>query len=61
MNTLSGVVGAEALARILNINESTVKKLAREKQIPCRFSNKRYRFNLKEMIRFFKKLEGGAA
>jgi hypothetical protein len=61
MNTLSGIVSAEALARILNINEITVKKLAREKQIPCEFVKGRYRFNLKKMMKFFRELEGGAA
>jgi NADH/NAD ratio-sensing transcriptional regulator Rex len=61
MKNLSRILSAEELARILNVNEITVRKLAREKQIPCRLVKKRYGFDLKEMIRFFKKLEGGAA
>jgi excisionase family DNA binding protein len=61
MNNLSRSVSAKELARLLNVNEFTIKKLAKEKQIPCRLIKRRYRFNLKTVLQFFRKLEGGAA
>jgi excisionase family DNA binding protein len=61
MNDLSRLLSAEELSHVLNVSEFTVKKLAREKQIPCVFEKGRYRFNLKEITEFFRRLEGGAA
>jgi hypothetical protein len=62
MKKLDRLLSAEELARILNVTEFTVKQLAREKQIPSSLNKQqRYRFNLKEMLHFFRKLEGGAA
>jgi excisionase family DNA binding protein len=54
------LVSAEELANILSVSEFTVKKLAREKQIPCRIIKRQYRFNMKELVRFFRKMEGTA-
>jgi excisionase family DNA binding protein len=61
MDNLSKPLTAEELSRILNISEYTVKKLAREKQIPCVMVKRRFRFDLKEILEYFKELEGGAA
>jgi hypothetical protein len=54
-------LSAEQLALILNISEFTVKKLARAKELPCTFVNRRPQFNLDVILQHFKKLEGGAA
>jgi L-arabinose isomerase len=52
---------AEQLAALLNISEFTVKKLAREKQIPCEYINKRPIFSMDKIVAYFRKLEGGTA
>jgi hypothetical protein len=55
------MITAEQLSLILNISEFTVKKLAREKQLPCVFINRRPQFNLDVILKHLQKLEGGAA
>jgi hypothetical protein len=55
------VLNAEQMSFILNISEQTVKKLAKEKEIPCIFINRRPQFNWNEMVKRFHELEGGAA
>jgi len=61
MNNIKNPLTAEQLSIILNISEFTVKKLAREKELPCVFVNRRPRFCLDAVIKYFEKLEGGAA
>jgi hypothetical protein len=52
---------AGQLSLILNISETTVKKLAKEKEIPCTYVNRRPVFNWNAVIKRFQELEGGAA
>jgi hypothetical protein len=56
-NTLT----AGELSLILSISETTVKKLAKEKEIPCNYVNRRPVFNWNAVIKRFQELEGGAA
>lgn len=58
-NTL--ILNAEQMSLILNISEKTVKKLAKEKEIPSTFINRRPKFNWNEIVKHFQELEGGAA
>jgi len=51
----------EQLALILSINEFTLKKLARTKEIPCIHKKGRILFSLESVLSRFKELEGGAA
>jgi hypothetical protein len=55
------ILNAEQLSLILNISEQTVKKLAKDREIPCIYVNRRPQFNWEVLINYFKKLEGGAA
>jgi len=52
---------AGQLALVLNISEFTVKKLAREGELPCRHENRRPLFDMDALLKHFQKLEGGAA
>jgi hypothetical protein len=54
-------LNAEQLALILNISEFTVKKLAKDGELPCMYVNRRPQFNMDELLRHFQELEGGAA
>jgi len=55
------ILNAEQLSLILNISEKTIKKLAKEKEIPATFVNRRPQFNWNDIIDHFQILEGGAA
>jgi len=55
------ILNAEQMSLILNISEKTVKKLAKDKEIPCTFENRRPQFNWNILVKHFKELEGGAA
>jgi len=61
MKKMKNLLTAEQLSLILNISEFTVKKLARERELPCVFINRRPRFNLDVILKHLQKLEGGAA
>jgi excisionase family DNA binding protein len=63
MKNISGspLLTAEELANILGISEFTLKRLAREKQLPCMTVKGRYRFSLERILEYFRELEGGAA
>jgi len=61
MKNKKNLLTAEELSLILNISEFTVKKLARERELPCTFVNRRPQFSLDVIIKHFEKLEGGAA
>ncbi len=54
-------LSAAEVSLILNISEKTVKKLAKNKELPCIFQNRRPHFNWNELINHFKVLEGGVA
>jgi len=58
---MKNLITAEQLSLILNISEFTVKKLARAKELPCTFINRRPHFDLDVILKYFDKLEGGAA
>jgi len=49
---------AEELALILEVNVKTIKYLAKNKELPCVFINRRPRFNLEKICKHFLKLEG---
>jgi len=51
----------EQLALIFGISVKTVKILAKEKELPCEYVNRRPRFKMNALIKHFKRLEGGAA
>jgi len=55
------IINSEQLALILGISEFTVRKLAREKEIPCTYVNRRPQFSMDAVLKYFRKLEGGAA
>jgi excisionase family DNA binding protein len=57
----SSPLTAEQLSKILNVSELTIKKLARAKELPCVYINRRPRFHLEKLLGFFRRLEGGAA
>jgi hypothetical protein len=61
MKDMKNLLNAEQLSLILNISEFTVKKLARERELPCTFINRRPLFNLDIILQHLQKLEGGAA
>jgi len=53
------ILNAGQLSLILNISEQTVKKLAKDREIPCTFYSGRPQFNLNELLKHFKKIEEG--
>jgi ribosomal protein L16 Arg81 hydroxylase len=55
------ILNAEQMSLILNISEQTVKKLAKDREIPCTFVNRRPRFEWNVLLKRFQELEGGAA
>jgi hypothetical protein len=55
------ILNAGQMSLILNISEETVKKLAKDKEIPCTYVNRRPQFEWNVILRYFKELEGGAA
>lgn len=57
----SRILNAEQMSLILNISEKTVKKLAKDKEIPCALINRKPQFEWEMLIKHFEKLEGGAA
>jgi len=57
----STLVTAEQLSLILNISEFTVKKLARLRELPCKYEKGKIVFSLECVLARFKELEGGVA
>jgi len=55
------ILNAGQVSLILNISEKTVKKLAKEREIPCYFINRRPQFDWHVLVNHFRKLEEGAA
>ena len=47
------------LSLIFEISETTVRKLAKEGELPCNYLKKRLSFNIDELIKHFELLEGG--
>jgi hypothetical protein len=54
-------ISASELSLILNISEDTIKILAKTKQIPSKFENRRIWFDFPELLEHFQRLEGGTA
>jgi len=52
---------AEQLSLILNISEFTVKKLAKDGDLPCAYANRRPQFDIEALFKHFKELEEGGA
>ena len=44
---------------IFEISEKTVKRLAKEGELPCEYKKNRLSFNKDELIKYFEQLEGG--
>jgi len=61
MKNKKNLLNAEQLSLMLNVSEFTVKKLAKAKELPCTFINRRPLFDLNIVIKQFEKLDGGAA
>jgi len=55
------IINAEQLSLILNISEKTIKNLAKSKELPSVFVNRKPQFNWNDLISHFQVLEGGAA
>lgn len=55
------ILNTEQMSLIFNISEQTVKKLVKDREIPCTFVNRRPLFNWDELKGLFYVLEGGAA
>jgi len=51
-------LSAEDLAIILEVNVKTIKGLIKNKELPCEYVNRRPRFNLEMICKYFQKLEG---
>jgi len=60
MKKKKNLLNAEQLSLVLNISEFTVKKLARDKELPCTYVNRRPLFDMDALLKHFKRLEGGA-
>ncbi|GAB6390807.1 MAG: hypothetical protein MdMp014T_0180 [Treponematales bacterium] len=61
MVKVSSPLTAAEVSLILGINEATVKRLARERQIPCVYMGRRPRFTVERLVEHFKRLEGEGA
>jgi hypothetical protein len=61
MKTISRPLTAEELSLILDVSESTIQKMARTKQLPCTYVNRKPSFDFERLLRYFRELEGGAA
>jgi hypothetical protein len=54
-------LSAEQVSLILNISEFTVKKLAKDSQLPCIYVSRRPRFSMEKLKEFFQEIEGAPA
>jgi hypothetical protein len=61
MNKKPSLITAEQLALVLGVSEFTLKKLAKEKDLPCIYINRQPRFDYKILLKHFERLEGGVA
>ena len=52
---------AEELAMVFNVNEATIKKLAKSEQIPYLHHKNRMYFNFDEILRHLRLMEEGTA
>jgi hypothetical protein len=55
------LLSAEELSQILKISEFTIKKLAKSKELPCIYVNRKPMFRLDALLKLFARMEGGAA
>jgi hypothetical protein len=51
-------LSAGQVSLILNISEFTVKRLAKNSQLPCIYVNRRPRFSLEKLKEHFRRIEG---
>jgi len=61
MNKTNPLLTAQELSVVLNINEFTIKELARLGELPCRYAGRRPMFDLTAIREIMDRLEGGAA
>jgi hypothetical protein len=59
MEKIPGPLTAEQLSLIPGISEFTVKKLARSKELPCEYVNRRPQFDIEALFGYFGRLERG--
>ncbi|MDR2095361.1 MAG: helix-turn-helix domain-containing protein [Treponema sp.] len=59
MKNLPKQLSSEDLALILNVNNTTVRKLAKTNQLPCMYIKRRLCFDLGKVLNHLKQLEGG--
>jgi len=59
MKTIPKLISVSELSLILNINEKTIKTLAKTSQIPFLKIKRRLYFNLDVLFNYFSCLEGG--
>jgi hypothetical protein len=55
------ILNAEQVSLIFGISEQTVKKLAKDKELPCEFVNRRPQFNWNILVKHLRELEAGGA
>jgi len=49
------------LAIVFDIREETVKKLAKDGELPCKYVNQEPQFRFDVIVKHFEKIEGGVA
>jgi len=54
------VLNSRELSLVLAISEPTVKKLAKNKELPCYYKNNRPFFSYNAIVKHFRQIEGGA-
>jgi hypothetical protein len=59
--TQKKLLSAEELSLVLGISEQTVNRLAKTKQLPCIYKNRRPCFDFEKIVSHLRRLEGGAA
>jgi len=55
------LLNAKQMSLVFEISEKTIKQLAKEKEIPCEYINRRPHFKINAIIKHFERLEGGVA
>ena len=61
MKNTHPLLTAQELSVVFNISEFTIKELARNGELPCRYLGRRPMFDLKAIRKLMDRLEGGAA
>ena len=55
------ILNAQEMALVLTISEFTIKKLAKNNEIPCTYKNRKMLFNINTVARHFQEIEGVAS